>query len=106
MSGIEFVNCGAIDGKGKRIPTKSKLKELVSQAARAIADGDEHGDDFVMFDQTSMSMSGRVPGNATVADLLKAPAETHLQVVGPDPYNSRNWYATVKVGRGGKVVVS
>lgn len=102
----EFINCGALDGSGKRIPTKSKLKEAVARAARAVAEGDQHGDDFVMFDQTSMTMSGRIPGNATVADLLKAPTETHLQVVGPDPYTKRNWYATVKVGRGGKVQVS
>lgn len=105
MNGIEFINVGAVDGSGKRIPTKAKLKEVVARAARAIAEGDEHGDDFVMFDQTSALMHGRIPGNATVKDLLNAPAETHLQVVGPDPYNSRKWYATVKVGRNGKVTV-
>jgi hypothetical protein len=107
MSRIEFVNCGAVDENGERVPTKAKLKELVGQAARAIADGDEvDAESIVMFDQTSMVMSGRIPGTATVNDLLAAPAETHLQVVGPDPYSRRNWYATVKVARGGKVTVS
>jgi hypothetical protein len=105
MSGIEFVNCGAVDGNGQRIPTKAKLKEVVARAARAIAEGDEHGDDFVMFDQTAMMMSGRIPGNATVKDLMNAPVGTQLQVVGPDPYNSRKWYATVKADKNGKVTV-
>jgi hypothetical protein len=105
MSGIEFVNCGAVDGKGQRIPTKGTLRELVARAAQAIAEGDEHGDDFVMFDQTAMFQSGRIPGNATVKDLMNAPAGTQLQVVGPDPYNSRKWYATVKTDKSGKVTV-
>jgi hypothetical protein len=53
-----------------------------------------------------MMHSGRIPGNATVQDLMNAPAGTELQVVGPDPYSKRNWYATVKVDRNGKVTVT
>jgi hypothetical protein len=99
-----FVNCGAVDGRGERIQTKSALKDAVMKAALAIEGGDEHGDDFVMFDQTSQVMSGRVPGDCTVADLMKAPEGTELSVVGPDPYNKRTWYATVKLNKSGRVV--
>jgi hypothetical protein len=96
-----FVNVGAVDHRGKRIPTKKALKEIVAKVVTA-----KTFEDGVMFDQTSMMQSGRIPGNATVQDLMNAPAGTELQVVGPDPYSKRNWYATVKVDRNGKVTVT
>lgn len=36
----------------------------------------------------------------------EVPADTKLTVVGPDPYNARNWYATIERDASGQVKVS
>lgn len=98
---VEYINCGCVDWRGKRIPTKKALKELVAKIASGAIDADSDG---VLFDQTSMVMSDRIPGNATIRDLSNAPAGTELSVIGPDPYTKRTWYATIKLDKTGKVV--
>jgi hypothetical protein len=91
-----FINVGAIDSKGNRVKTKKQLREIVQNAVET------EQDDLVMFDQTAFMQSGHIPGNATLADL---PEGVKLSVVGPDPYTTRNWYATVE-RKGDKVKVS
>lgn len=90
-----YVNVGAIDSKGQRVPTKKALKELVA------ANLDKPDAELIMFDQTSMIHSGGLPGNIVLRDL---PEGHILSVVGPDPYRKRNWYANVE-RRGEKVIV-
>jgi hypothetical protein len=40
----------------------------------------------------------------SAARLSEMPEGTKLAVVGPDPYNRRDWYATVEIGRNGVTV--
>jgi hypothetical protein len=85
----EYVNVGAfIDGR--RAPSKKALKI-------ALADAPER----VHFDTTSaLGPSAEYTG-------LTVPEGVSLQVVGPDPYADRRFYATVKINsRTGKVVLS
>jgi hypothetical protein len=93
---MSYVNVGANDSKGKRVPTKAKLKELVRTAQELEAD------EVVFFDQTSIVHDGGLPGTITLNDLKPG---TVLVVVGPDPYTRRNWYANVE-RKNGKVKVS
>lgn len=87
---MKFVNVGALDAAdGSRIPTKAMLK-------RGVAAGIG-----VAFDQTAYPHDGSLPGTIEIKDI---PEDVTLVVVGPDPYQRRNWYANVKIGRNGKVV--
>ena len=87
---MSYVNCGATDeSTGKRVATKKLLKELVASTPNA-----------VYFDGTS-AMGPQYSGYAD-----KLPQGTKLSVVGPDPYTSRKWYATVEVNAQGKIKVS
>jgi hypothetical protein len=61
----------------------------------------------IVDDPASVLLYGTSPLGAqfegeTAAD---CPEGVKLQVVGPDPYSRRNWYATIE-NRGGKIVVS
>jgi hypothetical protein len=73
-------NAGAFDQNGRRFATKKALKEAVAQGKP------------VTFDGTSLFDSGRTY-------LVSDTNLTTLTVVGPDPYNSRKWYATVQNGK-------
>lgn len=83
---MAYVNVGALNSGGQRIPTKKALKEAVQRY-------NEGQQDAVVFDQTAMMQSGSVPGMATCNDLSEGIV---LSVVGPDPYEKRNWYASVE----------
>lgn len=84
---MAFINCGAqLDGKD--IPTKAALK-------RAISDNP----DRVFLYGTSTFGTGELP---TSAD--KLPEGYKYSVVGPNPYKSRKWYATVE-RRNGRLTV-
>lgn len=80
-----YVNTGALVD-GKRPASKAALK-------RALADAP----DTVVFDSTSMFDGGV---QYTPESL---PVGVSLSVVGPDPYTTRNYYATVVRGRDGRV---
>lgn len=79
---MAWINCGVRWANGLTIPTKKALKAaLVSPLA-------------VEFYETSL---GREHLTYTANSL---PAGAKMQVVGPDPYRSRKWYATVEVKGG------
>jgi len=92
-----YINVGALDYlSGDRFQTKSALKRAV----------DEKSD--VIFDQTAMIHSDILPGHIDLRDLLDLTMRTkdwRLSVVGPDPYNSRRWYATVYPAKDGTIKV-
>lgn len=67
---------------GSRAKTKKALKEAVAQDPSS-----------VRLEATS------VFGNEYDGPLDEAP-DGQYYVVGPDPYNKRNWYATLRIGKG------
>jgi len=80
---------------GKRSATKKALKEALN--------GDS---DRVRFDPTSM-FDDQTQFTATEYrdNVNSGKTAASLSVVGPDPYTSRKWYATVYVDRNGKIKV-
>jgi hypothetical protein len=86
-----FINVGAY-ADNKRITTKAKLKELVKA-----------NPDIVRFDQTSDF--GPASGLPRLIALRMIGPGIILSVVGPDPYESRKWYANVEFKKD-KFVVS
>lgn len=94
---MRYINVGALDANGGgRIPTKKALKEALA--------GDESRESAVgiVFDQTSLRQERGFPNVGYVFDL---PPDATLQVVGPDPYNNRRWYANVTRNSDGVVTV-
>jgi hypothetical protein len=89
---MKFINVGAIDyNTGDRFLTKKSLKEAVAVKAD------------VIFDQTGFVHDDSLPGHIDLRDLLNFAERTtdwELSVVGPDPYQSRKWYAKVTVRDG------
>lgn len=87
---MAYINVGA-RVNGERPRTKKALREALATAP-----------DTVTFDQTAM-----FPGTGYGA--MIRPGEIApggmLTVVGPDPYTSRKWYATVTRNRDGKVTI-
>lgn len=83
---MAYVNVGAYVN-AERPKTKKALKEAVAKTP-----------DLLDFDATSFEG----PAMYQVKDLTPG---LRLQVVGPDPYSKRSWYATVEL-KGGRVVVS
>lgn len=86
-----YVNVGAMKLADRSwVPTKEALKALLA---------DEPGE--VVFDNTAFGVG---PGKRQYrADKLDP--QYVYQVCGPDPYQTRRWYATVSV-RDGKAVVT
>jgi hypothetical protein len=87
---MSYVNVGAyVDGK--RPATKAALK-------RALAEN-----------PASVEFDGTSPLGPQYSDLsgVNVPEGVSLTVVGPDPFTSRKFYATVKINaRTGKVVLT
>ena len=87
---MAHINTGAyVDGR--RPASKAALRRAVVDNLSAVT-----------FDVTALF--GPYVGMylaATPADI----GADQLSVVGPDPYRSRRWYATVEVGRDGRVKV-
>lgn len=83
-----FVNVGAVDDRGRGFATKKALKEALA--------ADPSG---VNFFGTSDFTPYHSDGNGI-------PLGVTLSVVGPDPYTSRKWYATVERGRDRGIKVS
>lgn len=96
---MRYINVGALDPNGGgRILTKKALKE-------ALAHDEGHelpASTSVVFDQTSLRQERGFPSVGYVFDL---PPDATLQVVGPDPYNNRRWYANVTRNSDGVVTV-
>jgi hypothetical protein len=87
---MSYVNVGAHTPDGERIPTKARLKLLLLGDKK---NGVEPQPSEVFFDSTSPM--GPCANETLRGDDL--PTEHTLQVVGPDPYTSRRWYASVSV---------
>lgn len=77
---MTYINVGASKITGERIRTKKALKEYFATAPGSI-----------VFDVTSPL--GPMGGQIIYGNEL--PKGYKLQVVGPDPYTKRVWYATV-----------
>ncbi len=68
---------------GRRPPTKKSLKEAIQQ--------DPFNPTNVRIEATSLF------GNEYDGPLSAAPNNARFTVVGPDPYTSRKWYATISM---------
>lgn len=77
---MAYVNVGA-KVNGERPRTKKALKEAMAAHPET-----------VLFDRTA-AFEGRGPIRGD-----ELPEDT-LQVVGPDPYTNRKWYASIKNGK-------
>lgn len=85
---MDYINVGAFLPNGSRPHTKAALKAaLAAQPAETT------------FDTTS----ALDPQTVYVGDGI--PPGVTLQIVGPDPYRKRTWYASVSRGKSGRVVV-
>jgi hypothetical protein len=78
---IMFVNTGA-KVNGQRVRTKKELREALTADPESVT-----------FDVTSLH--GELAGRTLAAVDVLAEPRWVLQVVGPDPYTRRNWYASV-----------
>lgn len=84
-----YINVGVF-ADNERIKTKGLLKAMVKVSP-----------ELLRFDQTSAFPAKEFPA---IIELTMLKNGYKLSVVGPDPYKSRNWYATVeKTERGFKV---
>lgn len=80
---MSYIQVGATDRlTGNWIPTKKALKTALSQDPGS-----------VVFDATSPF----APWHGSVDMLTEG---TTLSVIGPDPYNRRVWYASIKIVEG------
>ena len=84
QGGADFTTSLGVKGK-----TKKELKQTISEVPHNV----------YLYATSDMGPQFNGP-----ADRL--PEGTTFNVVGPDPYTKRTWYASVKVGPGGKLVVS
>jgi len=75
-----YYNCGAFGPEARRVATKKQLKELLASVP-----------DEVYFDGTAAFFQD-VEGYRAP----ELPEGVVLSVVGPDPYTTRKWYATVQ----------
>jgi hypothetical protein len=75
---MTYLNVGASHAADGRIRTKKELKALLAADPAT-----------VVFDRTSPE----TPGPNVTGDAI--PLGVKLSVVGPDPFTSRRWYATV-----------
>jgi hypothetical protein len=89
-----YINVGAKTVDGERIPTKAALRRLLLGDKK---NGVEPQPSEVLFDVTSLL--GPCVGETFRGDAL--PPGYTLQVVGPDPYAKRLWYAGVSVNTRG-----
>lgn len=87
---MAYINVGAYVN-GERPRTKKALREALASAPNT-----------VRFDQTSNFRTGSYELTNTVDQLRAGDTFT---VVGPDPYTSRKWYASVTRDRDGKVKI-
>lgn len=85
---MTFVNVGVTMRDGTDIKTKKALKEAIAA----------NPDDVVVYGTSDFN---RFTGSA--ADLNK---EYKYSVVGPNPYTSRKWYATLEKLANGTIKVS
>ena len=89
MMGMTYVNCGAyVDGE--RPKTKKALREALNNHS------------YVDFDVTTIY---RNRGGEIIEATPDGIGTDTISVVGPDPYASRRWYASVTV-KNGRVVIS
>lgn len=88
-----YINVGVRwTGSGDRIRTKGELKKALANMP-----------DTVVFDKTSPLDSSGLPTQIKVCDLKGG---MKLSVCGPNPYEKRQWWATVERKADGSVKVS
>jgi hypothetical protein len=84
-----YVNVGALDISGDMdFPTKSSFKELFRT----------HPELVVLYTTSAIEPSKEYTSDELVIGVK-------YSVVGPNPYTSRKWYATVEKGQNGKITV-
>ena len=84
MATTTYIQGGA---RYEGVKTKTRLKELLKTDPSSV----------VLYATSSMG-----PQFSDTAD--KLPQDVEFNVVGPDPYTKRDWYATVKYGTRGALV--
>ena len=95
---MSYVNVGAFVN-GARPASKKALKEAVAAWNASPTEAPS-----LRFDSTAM-MGPLAGEDITAAQVAGEHSGYTFQVVGPDPYRKRNWYASV-TARGGKLKVS
>jgi len=90
-----WINAGANHTTGVAVKTKAELKRTLKATPQA-----------VIFYTTSNFP--REEERVLASDLGNRPqhADEAWQIVGPDPFHDRKWYATVRTNRLGNLVVS
>jgi len=88
---MSYYNCGA-NGPDGRPATKKALRELLASSPEE-----------VFFDGTSWVATEGQPRGYRGNELQQG---VSLSVVGPDPYDNRKWYATVKLSSTGEIQFS
>jgi len=86
---VTYFNCGAYGADGKRIPTKKQLR-----AEMADHPGEVYFDGTALVKDVGGYRGDDIPDGAI------------LSVVGPNPYESRKWYASVRKTAEGSAKVS
>ena len=89
-----YINAGAKHTTGARVKTKAELKRTLKATPAAVV-----FDPTDAFTTTSPVVASDLGWRPRIADEV-------WQIVGPDPYNDRKWYASVRVNRLGNLVVT
>jgi hypothetical protein len=96
---MSYVNVGAYVN-GARPASKKALREAIAAWNASPTEAPS-----LRFDSTA-AMGPLAGEDITAHDLVTKHSGHVLQVVGPDPYRKRNWYASVEVRVGGKLRLS
>lgn len=90
-----WVNVGAkYKAMGANVPTKKELKRVLRDAPQSVilyTTGQFPNEEY----ELTASDAGNLPNHLNTA----------YTVTGPDPYNDRKWYATVRTNHLGNLVV-
>lgn len=89
-----WINAGAKTTTGENFKTKTALKKALKEAPQA-----------VVFNTTGNFPNAEETVTASELDWRPRSKDEAWQVVGPDPFTDRKWYATVTVNRLGNLVV-
>lgn len=89
-----WINAHAQDGHAQNFKTKAALKRALKEAPQHVV----------------LTTTGEFPNaefTVVASDLGNRPhaGGEAWQICGPDPYNKRDWYATITVNRLGNLVV-
>lgn len=91
----KWINAGATHSTGQRVKTKAELKRTLKATPSA-----------VIFDTTGNFPDAEFKVVASDLGNRRFHQEEAWQIVGPDPFTDRKWYATVRTNRLGNLVVT